>query len=328
MNFNIFYTKLGNQFFFISNLTEWHFSCRPNYNPIWLKKIKELSQEEKKALNEFSKILKKYSFKHYLGVPFYTRTDKNVWSAVKKMITESEYETLRKIFSVFDEKFNKIWNPKILDNNAKILKRELQKGYCVKIEKDLLNFIGKYNKNQCKKINIFLLKHPVQNSYIAGGANLGNKGITLECNKLVSPKHISLKLAVAIAYHEFIHFAYQKKLEKKISKIISQEGDPRIPLVQNRSLKEAIVEIIIDSLFPEGYLAEKHLHYQPLRKMRSKISEYEDIFNRFKRGEKVDFNKLQYYIVYKLFPLTKEYIETKKRLDEKYIKTVLSYLKN
>jgi len=63
MKFKIKYTKLGNQFFFISNLTNWHFSCEKEYNEIWFKKIGNLNEEEKKVLKQFAKILNKYGFK-------------------------------------------------------------------------------------------------------------------------------------------------------------------------------------------------------------------------------------------------------------------------
>ncbi len=327
MKFSVKYTKLGNQFFFISNLAEWHFSCRPRYNKEWLKKIGKLNKKEKNALNKFKKILKKYNFSHYLGIPFITENDENVWPAVQKWVKPNEYKTIRNASDIFEEKFKKIWKPQILNNNIKSFKKELGRNCYKEIDKHLTFFWGKYDTDKIKNVNIFLIKHPLENRIINGGANLNGKGITIECNKLIYPKHISVEMAAAVLYHEFIHMAYQKILDKKVNIIISNNKKNKVPIIQNRSLKEITTELIITSLFPEGYLADKYLHYRPYKNIKSKIEEYETVFNLFKKGEKVNFYKLQYYIAYKLYPLAKEYIENKKRIDKRYIKEVLGYLK-
>ena len=66
MEFKIIISKSANKFFFISNLTEWHFSCRKMYNPIWLKHTGgNLSLQEKKYLKIFKNILIQYGFEKY-----------------------------------------------------------------------------------------------------------------------------------------------------------------------------------------------------------------------------------------------------------------------
>jgi hypothetical protein len=55
MKFKFKISKLANQFFFISNLSEWHFSCRQFYNQEWLKQTEPLTDNEKQILKEFKK---------------------------------------------------------------------------------------------------------------------------------------------------------------------------------------------------------------------------------------------------------------------------------
>lgn len=62
MKFDIKYSKIGNFFFFISNLSDWHFSCRKEYNEAWIKQTGELSNNEKNAIENFRKIMTKYGF--------------------------------------------------------------------------------------------------------------------------------------------------------------------------------------------------------------------------------------------------------------------------
>lgn len=324
MKFNVKYTKFGNQFFFISNLAEWHFSCRTHYNEEWLKKTGPLNKEEKEALQDISKILKKYGFEQYLGKYFFIENNKDVWGKVKKYITDKEYKKTREVFDVLENRFEKIWDPSILKDNIKIFKKESGRFYYKKIDEYLKNFFGKYDRK--KKINIFLLRHPIDNWYVAGGANLGGKGITLECNQLIYPKDASVEVALATAYHEFIHMAYQKKIEKIIDKIVKNE-QKNIFLTQPRSLKKIIIELIINSFFPRGYLANKYLHYQPYKNIERNLEKYKNSFYLFRNGKGGNFNEWRYYIIYQLYPLIKIYMENKKKIDKEYINSIISYLK-
>ncbi|MEK6844680.1 MAG: hypothetical protein AABX44_00305 [Nanoarchaeota archaeon] len=324
MKFHVLINRWANFYFFIANLSEWHFSCRKRYNFFWLAADDKFSKTEKKYLKIFKKILLKYHFFRYLGILFSTKLEKKDWIEAAKLLNKNEYKTFNKVFAIFEQRFNKIWNPTILKQNAKILQKELKSKYCKEIQKDLKIFLG---ENKIKQVNIYLLKHPAENWYLAGGANIGNNKLTLECNEL-RPNEASVELAAATVWHEFIHLAYQQKIEKEINRIITVKKQKQInlPLIQKRSLKEALSEIIIFSLFPKGYLADKYLHYQPYKKIKQQLNEYLKIYKQFRKGKLADFNVLRFYFIYKLYPLTKKYIQNKKQIDEDYIKTVLKYL--
>jgi len=47
MKFKVTSSKIGNFFFFITNLSEWHYSCRKSYNEEWVKILGDLTKKEK-----------------------------------------------------------------------------------------------------------------------------------------------------------------------------------------------------------------------------------------------------------------------------------------
>src|SRR3989344_542952 len=62
MKFIFKISRLDNFYFFVSNLTEFHFSCRKHFNIDWISATGPLNQEEKKAINDVNAIFKKYGF--------------------------------------------------------------------------------------------------------------------------------------------------------------------------------------------------------------------------------------------------------------------------
>ena len=60
MKFKFIISKWGNFAFFVQNLSNWHFSCRQNYNLLWEKELGKLSPEEKRALETFKKVRSRF----------------------------------------------------------------------------------------------------------------------------------------------------------------------------------------------------------------------------------------------------------------------------
>lgn len=330
MKFNIKYTKLGNFFFFVSNLSEWHFSCRKQYNQKWLKNEKPMTAEKKKGLSYFSRTMKKYNFRQYLGAPFLVEdSEKKAWGKIKNIVTKKEYEKIQSIFEVFAPRFDKIWNKdkKILDNNVKVFSKENRRPCYGKIDKTLQEFFGQKISEKFKKTNVYLIKHPLENWRIAGGANLQSRGITLECNQLVY-KDASSELALAVSYHEFIHLVFQNKFKKIINRAIADVGEKNILSFFGRAIDEFIMEIVINALFPRGYLANKYLHYRPFENNFKKNHEkYKLAYDLFKQNKQANFLDVIYCIVYYLYPLTEEYIESRKKIDIDYVMRIIDFLK-
>ena len=60
MKFRFLISKQANFYFFVSNLSEWHFSCGKDYNILWKKELGQFSPKEKDALKRFKEIRLKY----------------------------------------------------------------------------------------------------------------------------------------------------------------------------------------------------------------------------------------------------------------------------
>jgi hypothetical protein len=97
MKFEIIIPKIGNKFHLISNLAEWHFSCRRYDNRVWLKESGKLTKKEKNTLKDFTKILQKYHFgEKYLGIPFIRTKENLVWDRVKNGCLQKNMKKFKK----------------------------------------------------------------------------------------------------------------------------------------------------------------------------------------------------------------------------------------
>jgi len=323
MEFKIIISKSANKFFFISNLTEWHFSCRKMYNPIWLKHTGgNLSLQEKKYLKIFKNILIKYGFKKYLGEYFINQLHPNKqWALLKNNITKKEYTDIKKIFNIFNKRFEKLWfnNYKILINNKKILNKEFKKTRINKIIKNLEKIFDiKINKQQT--LEVFLLGQLDQNSN-AGGANLKRNAVTIECAKMISETSYTERI-IRTSLHELAHICFNTNPELKksiISLLNSEKINNKKICKENIGLVSLTEELIICLLLPNGYLAEKYFHFD-VKKHFSNHLNNKKIF----RKNKNDLgNKSAYY----LYSIIKNYINNKKSIDNKFIKKVLEIIK-
>lgn len=329
MKFKIKYTKLGNQFFFISNLADWHFSCRKHYNKQWIKQTGPLTSQEKRALKEFSKIMRKYGFRYknkksvYLGIPFITFSPAYAWRKVKKWVNKNEHKKIKEIFKIFEPRFEKIWllPSKQLKKAKQILEKKLKE----KKTNQILEIISVLYKNKealNKTIEIYLFASPPQTG-TGGGANLGADKITFECSK-ISQKELSHILSVI--FHEIAHLfekKYFRPLLKKWVNNLNKREKTKIRKTQVyqeiKNFEIILNEMVVSSLLPEGYLSEKIFR----ENVKKKIKKYFRI--NFKSTVKPlpkkyrGLKSLRYYSAYYLYPLAKNYASQKKPLDETYI---------
>jgi hypothetical protein len=338
MKFDIKYTKLGNQFFFISNLTEWHFSCRKDYNDIWLLKTGPLDKKEKVALREFKKIIKKYGFIYrknksiYLGKIFYMHQEKEIWQTLKKFVNKDEFDKIKNIFEIFTPRFEKIWKLyELYFKRLNVIKKSLN----LKRNKELFNkleFIIN-RKRKINKINVVMLFSPHgTNATGAGGANLGEKYVTLEVPDL-KLNSWQTDYSVGILAHEIGHILFNKnKYRNIITKLIKKERltekkynnlDPKRPL------SEIIEEIVLESLVPFGALAQKYYKYKPIHNFFSDlyILNVGETFIKFKKNKKIPLRKWRKCLVWYIYPLMSYYIKNNKKIDENLIKNILFLIK-
>lgn len=254
MKLKIEVNKLANQYFFISSLSCWHKSCRVLYNKEWLKD-NPLTDLEKEALLNFSRIHQKYSFSdgsYYLGKAFFLYN--NPWEEIKK---KTEYHNqIKNIFGLFEPRFLAIWEdsfPKLNKQQTNIENFFLHhKAIVSDIDKHLLNFFS-LDRPIVDQARVILLLSA--DGCAGGGANIKPDGVTLE----VSGWHKEDNKIISILYHELVHLCYEnyKMLPKDYPHVDS-------------SIREAIIA----GLFPNGYLANKYLQIKSTNKFSNILKEY------------------------------------------------------
>lgn len=316
MKFKIKFTKLGNQFFFISNLTEWHFSCREGYNKIWLKQTGSLSGEEIQILKKMKKLLLKYSFgSKFLGIPFIAAPDTVVWKEVEKWVSEIEYNDLKKIFSTLKPRFERIWqNEKMkLAGWKNTLTKELAEQKYQNLEKNIEAFFSQ--KPQFHNIDVYLL---ISATGSGGGANIGPRRVTVECTALPAGQ---IQQVLGMLYHEVIHLAfeygyYQNLLRRFLGSIENKFSEKHAFFGIGRGLGVIINEAVVSSLLPEGYLASKYFDRDVLRNAEKILGKN---FENVTKDRKCDFGAYRLFVAAKLLPIVKDYIENKRPVDKEYL---------
>ncbi len=278
--------KWANFYFFVQNLSEWHFSCRQAYNELWRKELGGLSDDEEKKLKLFASLHKKYSFgKDFFGQTFFS--NKDPLKKIKNQMPQKKFVLLTSIFSAFLPHFNKIYEKDYI--YLKKWKKTLEKSHN---RKSLINQLNKslailYNtKPLQKEIYVYLLFSSPNHS---GGSTSGNgENISLEISRYSLNK---VNHAVGIIWHEFIHLYFEKKyflplLQKKLNK--------------NQKTINFLKEITASSLLPNGILG-KFLLKVSEKTLNARISSKHDK---------------------QILSLTKKYVEGNRFLDENYIKSI------
>ena len=157
MKFRFIISKWGNFYFFIQNLSEWHFSCRKKYNALWQKELGSLSLEEKQTLKVFKKIRSKYKpAKTCFEQAFFSV--KNPWQLLTTTLNPTEYQNIRKIFITFQNKFEKFYHKEypLLEQWQKLLEKTANKKILnQKITKILDNLYKTKFTNKNIIINVF-----------------------------------------------------------------------------------------------------------------------------------------------------------------------------
>lgn len=344
MKFEFKISKLANQFFFISNLSEWHFSCRPSYNKKWLKITGPLSKAEKNALAEFKKIITKYGFTRkrekdkskYLGQIFFLYSKKESWEKLGKFVKKTEFKKIKEIFKILQPRFNKIWNDrfeKILIVQVKYLKNYLNNPKNNRLFDDLKKILG--NEKSPQEFTVIAIASPLKGDGItaAGGANIGDKHITLEI-PILKNNSWEFEYSIGILAHEIGHIFLRKS--KHITTILNAIKKLGLPKQLSSSIQpiystlEFITELIIESLAPYGYLSQKYFKFKPLNIIFSKpnLKVLGENLQNFKKGKMISGLRLRKLLVWQLYPLVIFYTESQKKIDKNFISEIGESLVN
>lgn len=247
IKFSIIINKWAIFYFFVQNLSEWHFSNRKSYNILWQKELGKFSIQEKKALSEFKKIHLRYPFgKSYLGRQFFLK--KNPWIVLKEKLPQKDFTNLKNCFSDLEKQFYIFYNKEIflLNKWQTTLQRRLNvKKLTTIINKNLSKL---YSASPISgTINIYIL--PSTKNHTGGmGGVVNDKSILLEISRLPINK---INYAIGIIWHEILHLSHFGKY--KIFHILDQKFQ------NNRKMWKLVEEAIVSSLFPNGILGIKFL---------------------------------------------------------------------
>lgn len=328
-------SKTANQFFFIANLSEWHFSCRLDYNQKWIEKTGALSNEEKKELRVFSNILQKYGFVYdkngkikYIGKFFYCYPEKKAWEELKKNITQKEFLEIRNVFKVFKKRFKKIWKPQELKKRIKTVRDLTNKKSWKLLMQHIRVLFG--SSASTKELFVIVLLSPLAGKgvTVAGSANIGNRHITYEIPKL-KKEGWEQSYSAGILAHEIAHSLFSKKGgEKEIAKIIKKEGMPSRARGFPMSTVSIINEAITESFIPVGYLGQKYAGNNLAPLLLGNADKGWLAEENMKKEKGVDYRNIRKYLMWRLYPLAVMYGRQIKPVDGYFIKQAVLSLKN
>ncbi len=323
MKYNFIVSDLDNLFFFIVNLTEWHFSCRSKYNQIWLKQGGKLTPREKKLLIQLKKISQKYNFetRKYLGRYVYCCQEQNKFDKLAKVLTPEEFDIITECLEVFQKRFSKVYNRKLLEKWSKALKSEVvDKNFC-QLEKITHNFFNP-SKSQ-KTLNVHLLFSPSTTSLVAGGANLGSEDITLEV-PIFRLEDWLVEYATKVLLHELTHIWFNDSKQYQIARKLTKS---HLPTKINDFPSFLIIkEVLIGSWVPSGYPSQIYSNkLNPIKEFL--LHNLRGSSELYQLNRRIEYNKLLLYLIWSVYPLTVDYFHLGKRLDTYYLRQLINKIK-
>lgn len=320
MKFNIKYSKFGNLFFFVSNLSEWNRYCRKEYNELWLKN-NPLLERETYSLNKLKEILKKYKISNLV---LSSLTEEEAVKKIKEVVDIDDLLIIKECLEAMSKRFENLWDEE--EKNLSLIKQEIEK--TLDISKKIFDDIqALYDIKQAPEaIDIFLFTNPIVKRSVNGGGGLGKNQISIECSKITEENNKN-KMLERVLIHEIVHASFELKLKEKIKEFLkssrfSDEYEDKITKTnvfqQTNAIMGTLKEMILVSFIPEGYLAEKYFDLNVLDNLRERKCIKE-------RTLEKNYYDLMLYAVYKLYPFAKKYCEEEKKIDNNFIETAIKY---
>ena len=325
MKINYRISRTANQFFFISTLAAWHYSCREDIRDAWLREIEELTDVEKKSLVIFSNVIKsRYGFQSpnsYIGNVFYSENESVIWPVLKKFVKNNDdYEVIEKAFRLFEKKFQIVWQKR--DTDSLVL---LRKSLRQKHQKYFIESIAKtFGAGSApSEVTLCVLFSPLKDQTASGGANLSGDSITIE---LPSLKEDTWQFAYSLSIigHELGHLCFSKRggervLKKTISSLHLKKNYDVFAYDTLTLLNEAVTA----SFVPLGVLGQKYFPKELSSLLfdnaaRAVISE-----EQLRSGKKTRYyNQLEVWFIFHTFPFASKYLNEGKEIDVEYVRSI------
>lgn len=289
MKFQFIISRWANFYLFVSNLSEWHFSARKNYNITWREELGKFSDEEENALKQFKEIRQNYNAsKTFFEEAFFIAG--NPFNILQKNLPITEYDIIKQIFNVLENKFNILYNKdlSLLENWQEGLTKAMDNSSTVSGISNVLSTLYNVSTPE-KEISVYMLLSGDKQT--GGGANIDDKSISIEVSRY--PLQI-INHALGIIWHEIIHLVFEKQYFKNLI-------EQYYPNLEKQGIN--IREITIALLFPRGILGQKLLNNAPPGpSYLGKLSHQSN----------------------NLFSLMAQYINQNKKLDISYIDNIIA----
>lgn len=249
MKFQFIISKWANFYLFISNISEWHFSVRKNYNIIWREELGKFSDEEEYAIKQFKEIRQNYSTsRSFFEEAFFIA--KNPFDVLQKHLPVAEYDIIKQIFNILENKFNILYNKDLpfLEKWQEKLASAMNDSSIVNSISSTLSMLYNIQISE-KEITVYILLS--DDKQTGGGANIDDKSISIEVSRY--PLQI-ISHALGIIWHETIHLVFEKQYFKNLI-------EQHYPGLEEQGIN--IREITATLLFPRGILGQKFLNNAP-----------------------------------------------------------------
>jgi hypothetical protein len=325
MKINYRISPTANQFFFISTLAAWHYSCREDIRNAWLGEIGGLTDPEEKSLVVFSDIVKsRYGFRSldsYIGNVFYGQNEDAIWPTLKKFVkNHNDYEVIEKTFRLFEKKFQIVWRKR----NVKSLV-SLKKSLRQKHQKDFIESIAKTfgAGSTPSEVTLCILFSPLRDQTASGGANLAGNSITVELPFLKEGTW-QFAYSLSVIGHELGHLFFSKRGgEKMLKKTITSLRLKKNYDVFTYDTLTLLNEAVTASFVPLGVLGQKYFPKELSSLLfdnaaRAVISE-----EQLRSGKKTRYyNQLEVWFIFHTFPLASKYLDEKREIDIEYVRSI------
>lgn len=317
-------SRLANKFHFISTLAAWHYSCRRDDREKWLQLTGELTEIEENALRVFSALMReKYGFQApetYLGEIFYKCTDRTAWPALKKLVKNyQDYDDLKNVFSVFENRFKKIWDA--ADRSGlSILKKEFGKKNTNAFFETVVSLFGDENTKKTEVTLIILFSPFGGEKTAAGSANLKGRFVTLELPVLKSDTW-QLFYSIALTGHEIGHMYFaqrdgRKLIDAVLKDLRLKEKYDALPFPTASVLNEAITSAFV----PLGILGKIFFADDLTPLMAQNIARANAAEESLHSGKSVNYyGQLEFVFTKNLQSFSEKYVKQGKKIDKKFI---------
>ena len=287
--------------------------------PIVISRLSNLSffiqKIHRKKYNSGEFNLQEYLSDREIGFLFYGKDEDEIWNKVNKYKTKKDLSKIKESVADFEAGFSIYWNTK--SKNLLSWERYFQNNR--KVFWEIINNIQKITNVKdfpFSETSIYLVSDPTSNAECINAwvsCTPTENFVVVEIpSTLKTPNDL---FPIGILSHEFLHVILRrnKKIMIQIQEIAEKNAE-LFKAIPERYLSTKMIfeELLVSSFLPEGYLREIHLNM--------KISNYDlSAIN--------DFIEWRRAIAANSRSIAKEYTENELQIDEKYLITILSFVK-